>query len=245
MGNISQRESNSIRRQNSRRDSEKPNRHHGLVQGGSNEGMEKHFSPNGGECSTRISSDGGRSLDHHTKSILALPHGQVEILASSKHFVCAAREAIMDAPLRKISECFGKDPSGTSDLTKESSNKRPIEIVVMGNLSLIKLLQFSMPTIACTLDILSNQAQFRILKHSMNLFPSVLRERNELRQAWKLKEIGEEPSSMCFDSRISPNPIMNILIWNCRGAMKPTFKKTVMDLVEWHQPVICDYRDHN
>ena len=184
-------------------------------------------------------------MDHHTKSILALPHGQVEILASSKHFVCAAREAIMDAPLRKISECFGKDPSGTSDLTKESSNKRPIEMLVMGNLSLIKLLQFSMPTIACTLDILSKQAQFGILKHSMNLFPSVLRERNELRQAWKLKEIGEEPSSMCFDSRISPNPIMNILIWNCRGAMKPTFKKTVMDLVEWHQPVICDYRDHN
>lgn len=62
-------------------------------------------------------------MDHHTKSILALPHGQVEILASSKHFVCAAREAIMDAPLRKISECFGKDPSGTSDLTKESSTK--------------------------------------------------------------------------------------------------------------------------
>ena len=121
MGNISQRESNSIRRQNNRRDSEKPNRHHGLVQGGSNEGMEKHFSPNGGECSTRISSDGGRSLDHHTKSILALPHGQVEILASSKHFVCAAREAIMDAPLRKISECFGKDSSRTSDYTKENT----------------------------------------------------------------------------------------------------------------------------
>ena len=123
MGNISQRESNSIRRQNNRRDSEKPNRHHGLVRGGSNEGMEKHFSPNGGECLTRISSDGGRSLDHHTKSILALPHGQVEISASSKHFVCAAREAIMDAPLRKISECFGKDSSRTSDLTKESSTK--------------------------------------------------------------------------------------------------------------------------
>ena len=111
-------------------------------------------------------------------------------------------------------------------------------MVVMGNLSMLKLLQFLMPTTACTLNILSNQAQLGILKPAMNLFPSVIRERNKLRQAWKLREIGEEPSSTCFDSRTSPNPIMNILILNCRGAMKPTFRKTVMDLVEWHQPVI-------
>ncbi|XP_023883345.1 uncharacterized protein LOC111995659 [Quercus suber] len=31
---------------------------------------------------------------------------------------------------------------------------------------------------------------------------------------------------------------MNILIWNCRGAMKPLFRKTVMDLVAWHSPTI-------
>ena len=119
----------------------------------------------------------------------------------------------------------------------------PIEMVVMGNLSVLKLLQFSRPSVACTLNILSNQAQFRILKHAMNLFPSVIRERNELRQAWKSREIGEEPSPTCFDSRVSPNPIMNILIWNCRGIMKPTFRKTVMDLVEWHQLVIFVIRE--
>ena len=116
--------------------------------------------------------------------------------------------------------------------------ERPIEMVAMRNLYVVKLLQFSMPTIACTLDILSNQAQFGILKHVMNLLPGVIRERNALRQAWTLRVIREEPSPTCFESRISPNPIMNILIWNCRGAMKPTFKKTTLDLVEWHQPVI-------
>ena len=31
---------------------------------------------------------------------------------------------------------------------------------------------------------------------------------------------------------------MNILIWNYRGAMKPTFKKIVLDLEEWHNPAI-------
>ena len=116
--------------------------------------------------------------------------------------------------------------------------ERPIEMVAMRNLYVVKLLQFSMPTIACTLDILSNQAQFGILKHVVNLLLGVIRERNELRQAWTLRVIREEPSPTCFESRISPNPIMNILIWNCRVAMKPTFKKTTLDLVEWHQPVI-------
>ena len=53
-----------------------------------------------------------------------------------------------------------------------------------------------------------------------------------------LREKEEEPSLTCFDARTSPNPIMNILIWNCRGAIKPNFKKTVMDLVEWHRPSI-------
>ena len=31
---------------------------------------------------------------------------------------------------------------------------------------------------------------------------------------------------------------MNILIWNCKGVMKPIFKKIVLDLVEWHKPAI-------
>ena len=104
--------------------------------------------------------------------------------------------------------------------------KRPIEMVAMWNLYVVKLLQFSMLTIACTLDILSNQAQFGILKHVVNLLPGVIRERNKLRQAWTLRVIREEPSPTCFESHTSPNPIMNILIWNCRGAMKPTFQKS-------------------
>lgn len=70
--------------------------------------------------------------------------------------------------------------------------ERPVEMVVMGNLFLVKLLQFSMPTIACTLNILNNQSQFGILRHSVNLFPGLIREKNVLKQAWTLREIGEE-----------------------------------------------------
>nr|XP_023919431.1 uncharacterized protein LOC112030994 [Quercus suber] len=31
---------------------------------------------------------------------------------------------------------------------------------------------------------------------------------------------------------------MNILVWNCRGAMKPEFRKTVRDLIAWHSPIV-------
>ena len=46
-----------------------------------------------------------------------------------------------------------------------------------------------------------------------------------------LSEFGASSSSSSFN-------IMNILIWNCRGAMKPLFRKTVMDLVDWHSPLL-------
>ena len=32
--------------------------------------------------------------------------------------------------------------------------------------------------------------------------------------------------------------MMNIIIWNCRGALKPSFKKRVGDLVQNHNPAI-------
>ena len=31
---------------------------------------------------------------------------------------------------------------------------------------------------------------------------------------------------------------MNVLIWNCKGALKPSFRQTVLDIVNWHHPII-------
>ncbi|XP_075655268.1 uncharacterized protein LOC142625513 [Castanea sativa] len=59
-----------------------------------------------------------------------------------------------------------------------------------------------------------------------------------LMEAWRLRDTEDCSSRVHFNSSITPYKIMNILIWNCRGAMKPQFRKTVMDLVEWHSPII-------
>ena len=60
----------------------------------------------------------------------------------------------------------------------------------------------------------------------------------ELMDAWKLRDTKDASSLSHFDSTTNPNRIMNILIWNCKGAMKPLFRKIVMDLVAWHSPII-------
>ena len=96
MGDFSQRESHSYRRQNNRRHIERPNKHHGQVRGGSYGGMEEPFPTYRGECS----SGGWRTkLGSPRKPILALPLGQAKISAPGKHSALAKREVILDAPL--------------------------------------------------------------------------------------------------------------------------------------------------
>ena len=56
--------------------------------------------------------------------------------------------------------------------------------------------------------------------------------------AWRLRDTEDVSSLSHFNSTTNPNRIMNILILNCRGAMKPLFRKTIMDLVAWHSPII-------
>ena len=56
--------------------------------------------------------------------------------------------------------------------------------------------------------------------------------------AWRLRDIKDASSLVPCDSSKISFKMMNILIWNCRGAMKPQFRKTVLDLVEWHAPLL-------
>jgi hypothetical protein len=72
----------------------------------------------------------------------------------------------------------------------------------------------------------------------MTLLPDLLRSKEVLIPSWRLREMGDDSSSSCFDLRSNPNPIMNVLIWNCKDAMKPKFKTTLLDLVSWHHHAI-------
>ena len=63
-------------------------------------------------------------------------------------------------------------------------------------------------------------------------------EKKELMEAWRLRDTADSSSESHSEAANNCYPKMNILVWNCRGAMKPLFRKTVMDLVDWHNPII-------
>lgn len=55
---------------------------------------------------------------------------------------------------------------------------------------------------------------------------------------WILREeerLTSLPDDFPFSSQLV---IMNIVIWNCRGALKPSFQNHVKDLVALHNPAI-------
>ena len=62
--------------------------------------------------------------------------------------------------------------------------------------------------------------------------------KREVMDAWTLRDSKDKSSLAHFESTTTPFKIMNVLIWNCKGAMKPQFRKMVMYLVNWHMPLI-------
>ena len=58
----------------------------------------------------------------------------------------------------------------------------------------------------------------------------------QIRWNWK----GEEMVGLSFDVYQNPDHkfLMNSIIWNCRGASKPSFQKHVRELVLSHNPAI-------
>ena len=50
--------------------------------------------------------------------------------------------------------------------------------------------------------------------------------------------MGNHSTVELLDRSSYPLPIMNKIIWNCRGALLPKFKKTVADLISCHNPMV-------
>ena len=57
------------------------------------------------------------------------------------------------------------------------------------------------------------------------------------RKGWILREMVK----LLLAFKVAPPSsylIMNIIVWNCRGALKPSFQKHVSELVRMHNPAI-------
>ena len=58
----------------------------------------------------------------------------------------------------------------------------------------------------------------------------------QIRWIWKGEVMGGLPNEGCQipDHKV----LMNSIIWNCRGASKPSFQKCVREMVQKHNPAI-------
>ena len=115
-------------------------------------------------------------------------------------------------------------------------NTNPVECSLMGNLQRVKQIQFVEPEISGTILAKEMQEALGIIKHLVTLIQGIWKSRKEMLEVWRLRDIEDSSSLSFFD--VNSTPYKMILIWNCRGAMKPQFKNTVMDLVEWHSPIL-------
>ena len=114
----------------------------------------------------------------------------------------------------------------------------PMEYTVMGHIHRVKLIQFSMPVIKGTVLMRTNLAELGILNHVVMIFPEEVRSRQVLMERWRWRVIGHHSAVDLLDRPFFTLPTMNIVVWNCRGALKPKFKQTVADLINWHKPVV-------
>ena len=114
----------------------------------------------------------------------------------------------------------------------------PMECVVMGHVHRVKLIEFLMPVIRGTMLVRTNQVEMGILNHAVTIFPEEVRSKQVLMERWRWRVMGNHSTVELFDKFSNPHPIMNIIIWNCRGALKPKFKQTVANLISWHNPMV-------
>ena len=115
---------------------------------------------------------------------------------------------------------------------------KPMECFMKGSLHRVKMIQFVETKIKGTILTKTSTGAMGIVHHSITLFRKSLVKKAEVMGEWILRDIEDSSSLVLLDSPKNPFITMNILIWNCRGAMKPQFRKTVMDLVEWHTPML-------
>ena len=215
-----------------------PNGDLGVVRLGVDVGLEKYVSSDEGEQNIRLPSCDEQGMGADTESMVEVCHGQTSVPNPSTNKLKLASDKIKCATLGKISDRGREGMDGNYDFCEEDSSRQACGMLYEGELTQDK----DDPT--CRSQDLrhhshkSTVGEMGIIQHSVTLFQERLLSRTEVMGAWRLRDTEDASSLVLCDSSKIPFKMINILIWNCRGAMKPQFRNTVMDLVEWHTPML-------
>ena len=109
---------------------------------------------------------------------------------------------------------------------------------LMGNHPMLKLIQFLVPLEKCDVLISCREDVVGMLKYMMIWKPEWKHSKDLLRSlGWSMVEAAAmNPShvEVPMDQFVK----MNILMWNCRGALNPDFKRRVFEMAVNHRPSI-------
>ena len=117
--------------------------------------------------------------------------------------------------------------------------RTPISTSLMGNKPITKLIQMFQPTSVFSLLVVSQEMEMGVLQHNITMILGEGQTKLMLKRiGWNLKEKAKLMPP--FDEYPTLNHIllMNIIVWNCKGALKPSFQNRIRDLVRDHSLAI-------
>lgn len=200
--------------------------------------METFISVNGGEQRVGLPSIDEHGLGVDPEPLVEVCNGHPSYSATSTTELNLVRDKFKGAALGKIADRDRERGDGNGDFSEEDSHRQACGMLYDGES------EQGEDDTKCRSQVTryhSHQNVSRgegIVHHSFTLFRERLVSKAEVMEAWKLRIIEDLSSSVLLDPTNYPFKMMNTLIWNCRGAMKPQFRKTVLDLVEWHAPML-------
>ena len=108
----------------------------------------------------------------------------------------------------------------------------------MGNHPMLKLVQILAPVKICDMLICCREEIEEILKYMMVWKPKWKNSKDLLRRlGWSMVEAATmNPSQV--EVLIGQFVQMNILMWNCKGALNPDFKRRIFEMTVNHRPSI-------
>ncbi|KAK7848986.1 putative mediator of rna polymerase ii transcription subunit 37c [Quercus suber] len=196
------------------------------------------FSADGKKQTAGVSAIEGRGMDHNPESMVEVPDGLSSKPRTTGDKLKNISNRIRRAELGKISVRSGGGVDEGRDLRKNDVAEELGGMLVDGQFA-----QDKDDPVCGARDkghdsCQGNPRGFGDNQACSDSPQGVWESREETLEVWRLRD--SESSSSVSGAGASSHQfkIMNILIWNCRGAMKPQFRKTVMDLVEWHDPIL-------
>jgi len=108
-----------------------------------------------------------------------------------------------------------------------------------GNQHIIKVILVVKPPLELSIHAMEKEVNLGVLEHILTLTQGRGKTKEMLvMMGWSLRREAEHLSALLSVLPLLHQLTMNILVWNCRGALKPNFQSHVKELAKNHNPAV-------